>query len=92
MTNRVRTSDAIACNALRGCELYDWITEQPSPVYVHWKNGHIAVAIPGKWFGRYSSTPSVTKMAQRFIEKYSMEYYADEEVHKIRMTIQLWKI
>lgn len=74
---------AIACNALRrDVKLYDWITEQPSPVYVHWKNGHIAVAIPGKWFDRYFIDSERDKMAQRFIEKYSMEYYADEEVHK----------
>lgn len=73
---------AIACNALRwDVKLYDWITEQPSPVYVHWKNGHIAVAIPGKWFDRYFIDSERDKMAQRFIEKYGMEYYADEEVH-----------
>lgn len=31
---------AIACNALRkDVRLYNWIVNQPSPVYVHWKNG-----------------------------------------------------
>lgn len=73
---------AIACNALRkDVKLYNWIMEQPSPVYIHWKNGHIAVAIPGKWFERYFIDSDRDKMAQKFIKEYSMEYYVDEDVH-----------
>ena len=73
---------AIACNALRkDVRLYNWIVNQPSPVYVHWKNGHIAVAIPGKWFERYFIDSEREKMAQKFIEDFGMQYYEDEDVH-----------
>lgn len=73
---------AIACNALRkDVRLYNWIVNQPSPVYVHWKNGHIAVAIPGKWFERYFIDSEREKMAPKFIEDFGMQYYEDEDVH-----------
>lgn len=73
---------AIACNALRqDVQLYNWIVSQPSPVYVHWKNGHIAVAIPGKWFDRYFIDSEREKMAQKFIEDFGMQYYEDEDAH-----------
>lgn len=73
---------AIACNTLRwDVKLYDWIIEQPSPVYVHWKNGHIAVAIPGKWFERYFIDSERDKMVQKLIDKYKMQYYEDENLH-----------
>lgn len=80
--SKLELQTAIACNSLRqDVKLYDWMTEQSSPVYVHWKNGHIAVAIPGKWFDRYFIDSERDKMAQRFIEKHRMAYYVDEEVH-----------
>lgn len=73
---------AITCNALRrDVKLYNWIMKQPSPVYIHWKNGHIAVAIPGKWFERYFIDSEREKIAQKFIENYGMQYYEDESVH-----------
>lgn len=73
---------AIACNALRqDVKLYNWIVNQPSPVYVHWKNGHIAVAIPGKWYDRYFIDSEREKMAQKFIKDFGMQYYEDEYVH-----------
>lgn len=73
---------AIARNALRrDVRLYNWITDQPSPVYVHWKNGHIAVAIPGKWFDRYFIDSEREKMAQNFIKDFGMQYYEDQDVH-----------
>lgn len=73
---------AIACNALRkDVKLYNWIMEQPSPVYVHAKNGHIAVAIPGKWFERYFIDSEREKIAKKFIDGYGMQYYEDEYCH-----------
>lgn len=73
---------AIACNVLRkDVKLYDWIMKQPSPVYVHWKNGHIAVAIPGKWYERYFIDSEREKIAQKFIKDYGMQYYEDEDAH-----------
>ena len=73
---------AIACNTLRrDVKLYDWIMEQPSPVYVHWKSGHIAVAIPGKWFERYFIDSERDQMAQKLIDTYEMQYYEDETIH-----------
>lgn len=75
-------SVAIACNALRrDVKLYNWIMEQPSPVYVHWKNGHIAVAIPNKWYDRYFIDSERDEMAQKFIKEYNMDYMEDEETH-----------
>lgn len=73
---------AIACNALRkDVKLYNWIMEQPSPVYVHAKNGHIAVAIPGKWFDRFFIDSEREKIAKKFIQGYGMQYYEDEYCH-----------
>lgn len=73
---------AIACNALRkDAKLHNWMMEQPSPVYVHAKHGHIAVAIPGKWFERYFIDSERDKMAKKFIEDYDMQYYVDEYLH-----------
>ena len=73
---------AIACNALRkDVRLYNWMVNQPSPVYVHEKRGHIAVAIPGKWFDRYFIDSEREKMAQKFIKDFDMQYYEDEDAH-----------
>lgn len=73
---------AIACNTLRkDVKLYNWIMKQPSPVYIHKKNGHIAVAIPGKWYERFFIDSERDKLAQKFIACYNMEYYEDESAH-----------
>ncbi len=75
-------SVAIACNILRkDIKLYNWMMGQSSPVYVHWKNGHIAVAIPGKWFDRYFIDSERDKMAQKLIEVYGLHYFEDESTH-----------
>lgn len=73
---------AIACNALRrDVKLYDWMMQQSSPVYINWKNGHIAVAIPGSWYERYFIDSERDKMAQGFIKEYGMQYWENEYVH-----------
>lgn len=73
---------AIACNSLRkDVKLYNWMLEQPSPVYVHVKNGHIAVAIPGKWYDRFFIDSEREKMACSLMEKYEMQYFEDESAH-----------
>lgn len=72
----------IACNALRqDVKLYNWINTQSSPVYVHYKSGHIAIASPRVWYERYFIDSDRDIMGNRFIYDFNMQYYENPDVY-----------